>query len=74
MALEDRDDLEHNSSLVVWSLVFVRDAFSKDDSVAQLFNMLYRVHLMGFPFDMVRWNLNAFGKFTVKSYSASPSH
>jgi len=30
--------------------------------------MLDRVRLMDSSFDMVRWNLNAFGKFTAKSY------
>jgi len=43
---EDRDarvsdDLEHSSSLVVWSLIFFfRDAFSDDDSVVPLFLLL----------------------------------
>jgi len=47
---EDRDArvsdfLEHNSSSLIWSPVFVRDALSEDDSVAQFFNMLDGVHL-----------------------------
>jgi len=62
------DYLEHNSSSVVWSPIFVQDAFQDDDSVAQLFSRLDGVLLMDSSFDMVRCNLNASGKFTVKSY------
>lgn len=62
------DYLEHNSSSLVWSHVFVCDAFLEDDSVAQFFNLLDRVRFNDSSVDMVRWNLNAIGRFTVKSY------
>lgn len=62
------DYLEHNSSSLVCSHVFVCDAFLEDDSVAQFFNLLDRVRFNDSSVDMVRWNLNAIGRFTVKSY------
>ena len=65
------DYMAHISSSVVWSTVFVRDAFPDNDSVVQIFSMLDRLRLMDSPCDMVRWNLNASGKFTLKSYFLS---
>ena len=53
--------LEHNSSLVVWSIVFVREAFPEDDSVAQFFGALDGMHSIDSLHDMVIWNLKAIG-------------
>ena len=57
------DYLEHNSTSIVWSPIFVHEAFSDDDSVAQLLSMLDRASMWYSSCDMIRWNLTTAGKF-----------
>ena len=52
---------------VVWSPVFIRDAFVDDSILTSFFNKLNEVTPQDST-DAVFWNLNSKGSFTVKSY------
>jgi len=47
---------------------FVRDGFVEDDTLVSFFNKLNDVKLGDSPHDIVRWDLDFEGDFTVKSY------
>jgi len=55
------------TSVVVWSPVFIRDAFVDDTSLATFLNKLNEISPLDSP-DAVIWNLNSKGVFTVISY------
>jgi len=52
---------------VVWSPIFIRDAFVDDTSLATFLNKLNEITPLD-SLDVVAWNLNSKGVFTIKSY------
>jgi len=61
------DYCHRGSSAVVWTPIFIRDAFVSDISLAAFLNLLNGFFPLDSP-DAVIWNLNSRGAFTVKSY------
>jgi len=54
-------------SNIVWSLVFIRDALVDDTILATFLSKLSEISPQYSP-DVVTWDLNSKGFFTVKSY------
>jgi len=52
---------------IVWSPVFIRDAFMDDTRLATFLDKLNEITPLDSP-DAVTWNLNSKGIFTIKSY------
>jgi len=61
------DYCHRDNGAVVWSPIFIRDAFVDDTSLASFLNKLNEINTRDSP-NAVIWNLNSKGVFTVKSY------
>ena len=49
-----------------WSPIFVGDEFVEDDTTVSFFNKINDAKLGDSPHDIVRWDLDFKGDFTVK--------
>ena len=61
------DYCQRGSAVVVWTPIFIRDAFVDDITLVAFLNLLNGFSPLDSP-DAVIWNLNSRGAFTVKSY------
>lgn len=52
----------------IWSPIFVRDGFVEDDTLASFLDKLNEAKLGDSLSDMVGWDLNSKGVFSVRSY------
>jgi len=62
------DYWDRDSGTIVWVPIFVRDGFIDDDVLVSFFNKLNSHKVEVSSQDMVKWDLNPKGEFTVKSF------